>query len=231
LTEPIMNEISVDIVRKSKIDEDPEVARILQAKKEEIMVGLLYEDMVNKQTVVTAQQIQNYYNDNTDQFSVPERRKFGVVLTGDIETAQQAYQEIRSGKPFRTVALAYSIDEETRETMGESKEMTRGEQPEIDAVGFALRKVGDVSEPFQTSRGWMVLKLIERIDAKTFSLAEARGNIEPRLKEIEADKRLKELLAKWKEEYGLVIHEDNLQKTQITERSAAEPQQAPAGRG
>ena len=223
LTERIMNEISVDVVRKSKIEEDPEVAAVLKAKQEEIMVGLLYQDMVNKQIVVTASDIQNYYNDNAEGFRTPERRKFGVVLTGDIETALAAYNEIRGGKPFRTVALAYSIDEETKESMGETKQLAQGEQPEIDAVGFSLQRVGDVSEPFQTSRGWMVLKLTERVDAKTFTLEEVRPRIEAALQEIKSDARLEELLAKWKEEYGVVINEKNLEKTKITERSAAAP--------
>ena len=212
LTDPIMNEISVDVVRKSRIEEDPEVAAVLKAKREEIMVGLLYEDMVNKQTVITAAAIQDYYNDNVDRFRTPEKRKFGVILTGDIETALRALGEIRARKPFRTVALAYSIDDETRETMGETPELAFGEQPEIDVVGFKLRQVGDVSEPFQTSRGWMVLKLLERVDARTFTLDEARTGIEGALREIKNDEKLEELLTKWKEEYGVVIDEKNLEK-------------------
>jgi parvulin-like peptidyl-prolyl isomerase len=223
LTERIMNEISVDAVKKSKIEEDPEVAAVLNGKKEQLMVGVLYEDMINKQVVVTASEVQTYYNDNSERFRTPEKRKFGVVLTGDIDTALEAYKEIKAGKPFRTVALAYSIDEDTRESMGETKELAQGEQPEIDAVGFSLQKVGDVSEPFQTSRGWMVLKLLERTEARTFSLEEVRPRIEAALRDIKNDERLEELLTKWKEEYGVVIHEDNLKKTQITERSAAEP--------
>ncbi|HEU4364899.1 MAG TPA: peptidyl-prolyl cis-trans isomerase, partial [Candidatus Krumholzibacteria bacterium] len=223
LTERIMNEISIDAVKKSKIEEDPEVAAVMKAKQEEIMVNLLYEEMVNKQVVVTAAEIQRYYNDNVDRFRTAEKRRFGVVLTGDIETALQAHNEIRAGKPFPTVALAYSIDEDTKETMGETKELSQGEQPEIDAVGFSLQQVGDVSEPFQTARGWMVLKLTERVDAKTFTLEEARDRIDAALREIKSDERLEELLAKWKEEYGIEINEKNLAKTEITERSAAAP--------
>jgi parvulin-like peptidyl-prolyl isomerase len=193
------------------------------------MVGLLYEDMVNKQTVVTASDIQNYYNDNIAKFQTPEKRKFGIILTGDMETAARAYDELKAGKPVRTVALAYSIDDETKETMGETGELSRGEQPEIDAVGFSLQRVGDVSEPFQTSRGWMVLKLVSRGDSRTFTLEEAHGRVESALREIKNDKRLQELLTKWKEEYGVVIHEDNLAKAKITERSGAEPAAAKKG--
>lgn len=220
LVERIMNEISADVVRKSGIENDPEVAKALKAKKEEIMVNLLYNDVINKQTVVTKEEIQNYYDGNLEQFHNPEKRKFGVVLAGDIESAQQAYRELRAGKPFRTVMMAYSVDEETKANNGETTELARGEQPELDAVGFSLRKVGDVSEPFQISRGWMVLKLVERVDEKYFSLEEAEGRIEGALHQEKNDKRLEEMLTKWKEEVGVVIHEDNLAKTKIVERPA-----------
>lgn len=219
LVERIMNEVSSDVVRKSGIENDPEVARALKAKKEEIMVSLLYDDVINKQTVVSKEEIKNYYDGNIESFHNPEKRKFGVILTGDIETAQQAYRELRDGKSFRTVMLSYSVDSEAKVNNGETAELARGEQPELDPVGFSLRAVGDVSEPFQTSRGWMVLKLIERIDEKYFSLEEAEARIEGAIKQQKNDDRLKEMLAKWKEEVGVVIHEDNLAKTKIVERS------------
>jgi parvulin-like peptidyl-prolyl isomerase len=228
LTERIMSEISADAVSKSHIEDDPEVKQALKSKKEEIMVNLLYEDMVNKQTVVTAQQIQNYYKDNQVNFFSPEKRKFGVVLTGDVKTAKAAYHDLKSGAKLETVVLAYSVDEETKETMGETKLLTKGEQPEIDAVGFSLAHVGDVSEPFETSRGWTVLKLLERDDATTYSLEDARSRIEAALRDEANDKRLKELLAKWKDEVGVTIYEKNLEKAQLVDRSAAAPTPPPA---
>jgi parvulin-like peptidyl-prolyl isomerase len=218
----IMNDISYEAVKKSGIENDPDVKKILQRKSEEISVNLLYEDMINKQTVITRDMMTNYYNDNIEQFNVPEKRKFGLVLAGDIETAQQAQEELRGGKPVAIVAKAYSIDEDTRATDGLTKEVSRGDNPEYDAVGFGLTRVGQVTEPFQTAKGWLVLKLVEMSPARVFTLEEAEGRVEAALRERENDRRLKELLAKWKEELGVVIHHDNLAKAKITERSPEE---------
>ena len=101
-------------------------------------------------------------------------------------------------------------------------------QPELDRVGFALTRVGEVSEPFETARGWMILKLVERQGERVYAIEEARGSIEGALKQVENEKRLNELLEKWKEDVGVVIHEDNLRKVQIEERSAPAAQQTAA---
>lgn len=228
LVERIMNEVSSDVVRKSGIENDPEVKNALKAKKEEIMVNLLYEDMINKQTVVSKEEIKNFYDGNLESFHSPEKRKFGVILAGDDETAQQAYRELKGGKQFRTVMMAYSVDEETKANNGETQELARGEQPEMDVVGFSLRNVGDVSEPFQTSRGWMVLKLVERVDEKYFSLDEAEGRIETAIRQEKNDARLKELLEQWKKEVGVVVYDKNLEKTKVVERAAPQSQQSAA---
>ncbi|MCH7548263.1 MAG: peptidyl-prolyl cis-trans isomerase, partial [Candidatus Krumholzibacteriota bacterium] len=221
LVERIMNEILVEEMERSGIDRDPEVARALRGKREELMINRLYEDWINSKTVVNMQMIAEYYEEHEDGFVVPEKRKFTVILCGDQETALKAYQEVQSGTLFRNVAMAYTIDEESRRSLAETDLLAEGEQPEIDRVGFALPDVGSVSEPFQMSRGWMILKLTEQADSKTFSLEQARGSIQSALKQQLNEELLNQLLETWKEELGVVISDDNLRKTQIEERSAA----------
>jgi parvulin-like peptidyl-prolyl isomerase len=222
LTERIMAELVPEEMERANIEEHPEIKAAVRAKEEELMINRLYEDMINGQTVVTEKMIRTYYQDNTPFFQVPEKRRFGVILTGDIDTAREAYDEVKGGKRFRTVALAYSIDETTLEQLAETTLMSEGENPDMDRVGFALKRVGDVSEPFETSRGWMVLKLLERTESGSYTLDEARDSIDRALKQQENEKRLNELLEKWKEELGVVINENNFSKIQVEERSIAD---------
>jgi parvulin-like peptidyl-prolyl isomerase len=222
LTERIMAELVPEEMERSNVEEHPEIKAAINAKREEMMINRLYDDMINKQTVVTEKMIRTYYQDNAEFFKVPEKRRFGVILTGDLDTAQKAYDEVKSGKRFRNVAMAYSIDEQSLENLAETMLMSQGEQPEIDRVGFELARVGNVSEPFETSRGWMVLKLLEKAESGTHTLEDARDSIDRALKQIENEKRLNELLDKWKEELGVVINEDNLKKIQVEDRSIAE---------
>jgi parvulin-like peptidyl-prolyl isomerase len=219
LTERMMAELVVEEMARSNIEEHPEIKAAINAKQEELMINRLYEDMVNAQTVVTQAMVADYYNANVSMFRTPEKRRFGVILTGDIERARAAHQEIQDGKRFRSVAMEYSIDEATLETLAETGLLSEGEQPEMDKYGFALERVGAVTTPFESSRGWMILKLTEKTDAGQFTQTEANDSIRRALKQMENDARLNELLAKWKEELGVVINEKNLSKIDVEERN------------
>jgi parvulin-like peptidyl-prolyl isomerase len=220
LTERIMAVLVPEEMERSKVEEIPEVQAVMRAKREELMVSRLYEDLVNQQTVVTEDMIRDYYREHTDFFKQPEKRRFGVILTGDIETAQKAHEELKNGERFRNVARLYSIDESTRETLGETQLLSKGDQPEMDKVGFAMQNIGEISEPFSTSRGWMILKLTEKSDERTFTLQEANESVRKILKQERNEERLNELLAKWKDELGVVIHRDNLKKAEVEGRTA-----------
>jgi len=218
LTINIMNDISNDAVAKSGIENDPEVKKLLGTKRDELMVGLMYEDLVNKKTIVTFDRIQAYYNDNKEGLRSPERRNFGVVITGDMDTALKAQEDMLAGKPMATVAANYSTDPEVLEKRGQTGLILRGEVPDLDETGFAMKSVGEVSTPFQVSSGWMVLKFMELAPERTFTLEEARDRIEAALREQDNDKSLNALLAKWKDEFKVVIHEDNLKKVKLPVR-------------
>lgn len=215
LTQRLMNDLVQDEMERSGVRNEPEMQRAIRAKREQLMIGRLFEDMVNSQTVVTERAIRNYYNDNQEAFRMPERRAFGVILTGDIDTAKKAYAEIQGGAKFRTVTLAYTIDPSAAANRGQTELLSKGENPELDVVGFSMADIGDVSEPFETSRGWIILRLVEVADEQIMAMEQAHGSVQRVLKTLKNEERLDELLKQWREEYQIIIHEDNLKKINV----------------
>ena len=226
LLERIMAELVQHEMEVSDIENHPVMRKVITAKREELMINRLYSDMVADQTVVSDNMLREYYSLNQEHFRVPERRRFGVIITGDLETIQKAHDELQDGRRFRTVALAYSIEIDGFFRNNETDLVARTIHPDIDPVGFALERVGDYSEPFETVRGWMVVQLKERAPGQILSFDESRQSVEASLRTVKSEERLNELLAKWKEEYEVVIHEDNLRKTTVQERSAIQRQRA-----
>jgi parvulin-like peptidyl-prolyl isomerase len=191
----------------------------VEKKKRLLMVQSLYRDLIDSKTVVSEEEKRQFYADNPDLFLIPEKRQFGIVLTDSEEKAREAYDKLKAGASISEVAEAYSIDPETRKNRGLTDLVVKGDNPEIDEVGFALKNVGDISKPFKTSRGWVVLKLMQRQPKRTITFAEAEASINKRLKEEKNDKRLRKLLDKWRRQIPIEIYEENLSKITVKERN------------
>lgn len=218
LTLNVMNDISTDAVAKSGIEKDPEVKELLDTKRDELMMNLMFEDLINKRTVVTNDRMVEFYELNKEAYRQPERRSFGVVVASNMDTAHRAQADMLAGQSVAAIASNYSLDELTLEKHGQTGLIVRGERPDIDPVGFAMTRVGEVSTPFQVANGWMVIKLMEIAPERIYTFEEARARVEAAIREQDNDDRLEELLKKWRDEYKVVIHEDNLKKVKLPKR-------------
>jgi peptidyl-prolyl cis-trans isomerase C len=228
LLDIVMNDLIPIEMEESNIENEPEIAEVMRKKKEEFMVNKLYLDLVQDQTLVTYREMKEHYNANIVHYRVPEARRFGLVLTPDKAGAEEAYQKILNGVPFARVVAEYSTDQQSKANDGSTEFLPRGEQPEIDEIGFSLNSVGDLSEPFEISRGWAVVKLLERKPERTLPMEEVESSIRHTLKSIKDEQRLNELLAKWKEDIPIKVYEKNLMKADLDRTQ--EKKKTPFGR-
>jgi peptidyl-prolyl cis-trans isomerase SurA len=73
------------------------------------------------------------------------------------------YNEILSGKSFETSVAVYSEDVNTKEKAGELPWFGIAQYDSIfEQNAFALKKIGDISKPFETATGWYIIKLIDK---------------------------------------------------------------------
>ena len=215
LLDLIMNELVIRVIEDSGIENEPEVAALLNRKQEQLMVDKLYQDLVEGQTEVPYQEVNQYYENNQEGFRRDEERKFGAILVGDRETAEEVAQKLRDGYDFNRACFEYSMEEVNRAAPCETGFITKAGNPEITDVGFELGRVGSVADPFSTSNGWLVLKYFERRPARVLSLQEAQSDIRRFLKHEKNEQRLDELITKWKTECDIKINEKNLNKADL----------------
>jgi hypothetical protein len=222
LTDHIMNELVEVELATSGIENEPQVARMLKRKQEELMVNVMFFDLVDKNTTVPFDEIERHYNDNIENFQSDERRRFHIVLTHDKKSAEEARVRMLRGGEVARIAESYATIEEITETGLNDVLLTKGESPEIDKYGFSLLREGVVSEPFQISNGWVVAKLVELRPAGYITVSEAQHEISHELRARKNDEKLKEFLAKWKAEYEVTIYEKNLKKAVVTARASTQ---------
>jgi peptidyl-prolyl cis-trans isomerase SurA len=73
------------------------------------------------------------------------------------------FAKLKAGDNFEDLAREFSDDPGSARTGGVLPQFGTGRMvPEFEAAAFALKKIGDYSEPVRTSFGWHIIKLLER---------------------------------------------------------------------
>jgi parvulin-like peptidyl-prolyl isomerase len=178
-------------------------------------VQRLYDAQITDEVVVSQLEIEDYYNEHKDEIVVPEQRDFSIILVGDQAVANEVAQKAKRGIDFTQLALKYSSDPQVKENKGRTGLTYMGSYPDYDAVAFMLPHVGAVSDPFETMRGWAVVKLEGIQKPETPTLIEARQTIEMTLKNTKATQIFEEKLQEWREGYPIEIFENNLKKAKL----------------
>ena len=121
-------------------------------------------------------------------------------------TIFEIYDQLKGGRKWDELCSEFSEDNATKSAGGKLRPFGIGalpSVPEFEKVAFALQQPGDVSDPFQSSIGWHLIRLERKIPILSFK------EMEPALKRrVSRDERLQisktSLMAKRKKELGFV---------------------------
>jgi peptidyl-prolyl cis-trans isomerase D len=144
---------------------------------------------------VTDAEMQAYYNQHKDQYTVKEQVKVRHILiqvpqgaSAAVDAAAKAKAEdilkqIRGGADFATLARKYSDDPGSKDQGGELGYIQHGATvPEFDRTAFSL-KPGQVSDVIKTQFGYHILQVEDKQEAHVKSFAEVKDEIEPLLEQ------------------------------------------------
>ncbi|MBI2425161.1 MAG: peptidylprolyl isomerase [Candidatus Hydrogenedentes bacterium] len=165
-----------------------------------ISMGLNKRRALEAEAVVSAADMAQYYQDNTESFRRPERvllRRIFLACGAEQPEAEQAKvrarldairDELNAGASFEDLATKYS-EGPASEVGGLVGWQARGELvPELESVAFSLQP-GEVSAPVQTQFGFALMTVDQREEAGLASLDEVRTEIEPLLRSNYAEER------------------------------------------
>jgi len=185
------------------LDNDPEVRRAYR----NLLVGKLKERDLNprlEKIAVTAADVRTYYDQNRDRYTLPARVRLAVVALNvsptlraeQKEALHQRLEEARhrilqettlpAERGFGALAIECSEDQASRYRGGDigwieaGRGHARWSQAVLDA-GFALGKVGEVSDVISDAQGVYLVRLVDRRDSSAVPLAEVEEEIRHRL--------------------------------------------------
>lgn len=120
------------------------------------------------------------------------------------------YQRIKAGDDFGVLAKTHSMDKGSAEKNGELPWFGAGRMvPEFETAAFALKNIGDVSQPIKSAYGWHIIKLIDRKGMETFE--NTKDDLERKVKRDErANKGQEAFLTKLRADYDYKVTTANL---------------------
>jgi len=150
--------------------------------RDQVTLDLLWR-RITAPVRVTPEEVRAYYDENPEEFRVPERVLLREIRTDSREAAEQAREEIARGRDFAQVAQVYHRDPLARQTGGQVGYISRGSRElpeEVEKVAFSLPP-GGVSGVVESHVGFHLLKVEEKVAEKVYSFDEVRGGIEAEL--------------------------------------------------
>ena len=159
-------------------------AEYRQELEEQLTLEALYRQVVAGQEV-GPQEVADYYEQNKEQFVIPEQVRASHILLNTEEEARQVLAQLRGGARFEQLAAERSVDPSAKENQGDLGYFDREASlaAEFKEAAFSL-KVGEVTpSPVKTQFGYHLIRLVDRTPARQQPLEEVRGAIVERLRQ------------------------------------------------
>lgn len=148
--------------------------------------------------------------------AVPRGSADSVYATAKIK-ADEYYQMLQDGADFGEIAQKYSDDKNSARNNGEMDWFGAGRMiPDFEEAAFGIENIGDYIEPFRTTFGYHIIKLIDRRPVKSYEelLPKFQNNFARDDYRKEAVK--KATANKFRANYKIVENKDQIQKMLAT---------------
>jgi parvulin-like peptidyl-prolyl isomerase len=213
------------IMEENQISDLERLDRTLQEMGSSLskLQNMLREDLLTNQViqfevmggvVVSESELQEYYQQQADEFQIPERVRLRQIFIsganeGALLTATELRDRLNQGVDFQQLASQYS-DAPSRDRGGDEGLFERGElDPALEQAAFNL-PVGSTSEVIQSKNGFHIVQVIERSGGGKRSFEDAKLDIQRRVQERKIDQARREYVEKLKKENYVEITGDIL---------------------
>lgn len=109
MVDKIAESLVFGVKAESLVKESPEFAAIMKEYTDGILLYQIEQDRVWNSVSVTDSALKQYFENNRDKFTFPDRVEFTEVRASDDSVAHLMYTEVESGKSLEQIAEADSI--------------------------------------------------------------------------------------------------------------------------
>lgn len=219
ITEDILDKaikaVSEDYLLKeeaSKLEKtDPEYRSLMEDYKNGIFIFKLQEDEVWNKIKSDSSSLYQYYSDNRENYSWPDRVSFVELFSMKDSLINYYYSLLQNGTDFDSLAAARTEKAGMKEKLGKYP-LDDVEKSPLYKEAAKLESPGDYSEPFKTGNGYAIVKLVEKEPARLKTFEEARAEVAGAFQESESKRLEQEYVESLKNRYEPVFFYSELDK-------------------
>jgi peptidyl-prolyl cis-trans isomerase SurA len=188
---------------------DPEFAQLMEDYKDGIFIFKLQEDEVWSKVKIDSADVYNYWNENKEKYSWPDRISFSEIYTTKDSLINICYDMLEGGISFDSLAAIY--------TERGMKKKDKGHYA-LEPVDFSdlykeankIPEVGQYTEPYAYAGGYVIFKLDERQSAKLKTFEEAKAEVSGEYQEMLSKKLENDYIESLDNRYHPKLYYDEL---------------------
>ncbi len=203
------NMIKGKLLYKAAVDagymEKPDIKEKIREAQEKILQTEYFKNEVKDNLGVEEERLREYYEEHKDEYSTAARMKAAQILVDSEEKARDILKQLKDGKDFSELAQQESLDLSSARQGGQLGYIKAGgyirglgKSEEFEEAAFSLKE-GEVSEPVKTSKGWHIIKCIEKEPASQKPFDEVKRDIAGEV--MVTDKEIRKAYEENREEY------------------------------
>jgi parvulin-like peptidyl-prolyl isomerase len=158
----------------------------------------------------TEAEVKAWYLAHLDELRRPERVRLRQILVETRQQAEKLRARIEAGGDFGAVGAAAAADPDVAATAGFQGELSRADLPPAFADLIFSLQPGEVSDVVEAEYGFHLFEVTERLPAETLPLEAVRDDVERRLLQDAADRRLTTLAEEARRRYDVSVWDRNL---------------------
>jgi len=166
------------------LDDADEFKAEMRLRSRDALVRQFYEKVIEARSAPTDEDVAGYYQDNQQEFLVPEYLEARHILVDTKRQAQDVRSRLDGGASFEELAVEYSLDKQTSGRGGQLHGKVQrgapirglGNLPQFTEACFQL-DVGKPSQPIKTEMGYHVVIVDGKFPESTRPLEEVKKEI------------------------------------------------------
>lgn len=171
----------------------------------DLLVNIYVDREITKKIKVSEEEIKDYYNNNINDFVIPEKVHLYEIVTDSKEKARNILTRLSMGESFEEIAEKESISESAKDGGNLGWIDVSKLEPEIASLVTKIKPGQILANVFKSDIGYHIIKLAGKTDRRILSLDEAKQSIINILKTQKKKKEVKKIMKEIREKSKIQI--------------------------